>query len=82
MTETITKDNLFRAVRPGPQSKADLTDSAARAIMKAEADSREAKTRRLRQARLEMEAQRPEPAPAKRRGASQPPAQAGIVRPR
>jgi hypothetical protein len=34
--------------------------------MKAEADSREAKTQRLRQARLEMEVQRPEPVPAKR----------------
>lgn len=65
MAETITKDNLFRTVRPGSQTKADLTDSAARAIMKAEADSREAKTQRLRQARLEMEAQSPVPAPAK-----------------
>jgi hypothetical protein len=66
MAEPITKDNLFRTVRSGPQTKADLTDSAARAIMKAEADSREAKTQRLRQARLEMEVQRPEPVPAKR----------------
>jgi copper oxidase (laccase) domain-containing protein len=65
MAETITKDNLFRAARPGPQTKADLMDSAARAIMKAEADSREAKTQRLRQARLEMEAQRSVPVPAK-----------------
>lgn len=66
MAETITKDNLFRAARPGPQTKADITDSTARAIIKAETDSREAKTRRLRQARLEMEAQRPAPASAKR----------------
>lgn len=32
MAETTTKDNLFRTVRPGPQTKADLTHSAARAI--------------------------------------------------
>lgn len=38
-------------------------------MMMAETDSREAKTQRLRQARLEMEVQRPGPAPAKRRAA-------------
>lgn len=69
MAEIITKNNLFRATRQGSQTKADITDSTARAIMKAETDSRQAKTQRLRQARLEMEAQRPEPAPAKRRAA-------------
>lgn len=67
MAETITKDNLFRVAPPGPKTRADFTDSAARTIIKAEADSREAKTQRLRLARLEMEARRPEPAPTKTR---------------
>jgi hypothetical protein len=66
MTEAITEDNLFRPMPTKPQNKADLTDSTARAIIQAEANDREAKTRRLRQARLQMEAQRPEPAPVKR----------------
>lgn len=64
MAGTITKDGLFQSARPAPQSRADLTNRAARAILSAEADSREAKIQRQRQARLEMEAQRP--APAKR----------------
>lgn len=67
MADTITKDNLFHSVRPRPQSRADITDSTARAIIKAEAESREAKTRRLRRARLEMEANCPEPAPTRGR---------------
>lgn len=67
MAKTITKDNLFRPAQPGPKKKSDFANSAARAIIKAEADSRDAKTRRLRQARLEMEARQPKPAPAKGR---------------
>ncbi|MCT7375544.1 hypothetical protein [Chelativorans salis] len=68
MAEAITKDNLFRPAPTTPRSKAELTDSTARAIIQAEADSREAKTQRLRQARLQMEARQPKPAPAKGRG--------------
>ncbi|WP_137387584.1 hypothetical protein [Rhodoligotrophos defluvii] len=68
MAVAITKDNLFRLVRPGPQTKAEITNSTARAIIQAEADSREAKTRKLRQARLQMKARQPKPAPAKGRG--------------
>ena len=67
MTDTITKENLFRPTPSRAQSKADLTNSTARAIIKAEVDEREAKTNRLRQARLEMEARQPAPAPAKAR---------------
>lgn len=69
MTDAITKNNLFRPAQSKAQNKAELTDSTARAIIKAEADAREAKSQRLRQARLEMEAQQPEPAPAKSRAA-------------
>ena len=69
-TEAITKDNLFRPVPTKQQSKAELTDSTARAIIQAAADDREAKTQRLKQARLQMEARRLEPAPVKH-GAAQ-----------
>lgn len=67
MSDAITKDNLFRPVLSKAQNKSELTDSTARAIIKMEADDREAKTRRLRQARLEMEARQSQQAPAKGR---------------
>jgi hypothetical protein len=47
------------AFKPKPskaETKADVTDHAARSIISAEAERREAKTARLRQARLEQEA--------------------------
>lgn len=44
MTDTITRENLFRPVPKTPRSKAELTDSTSRAIVQAETDSREAKT--------------------------------------
>ena len=69
MNKTLNKDNLLRPQKSKAQSKADLTDSTARAIIKVEADERQAKTRRLKQARLEMEAQQPQPAPTKTRAA-------------
>jgi hypothetical protein len=67
MTEAITNNDLFRPLPTKLRSKAELIDCAARAIIQAEADDREAKTQKLRQARLEMEARRAEPAPAKNR---------------
>jgi hypothetical protein len=57
MSAIITKDNLFRPARSKAETKADITDSAARAIIDAEAEKREAKTERLRKARLKMEAE-------------------------
>ncbi|WP_428669831.1 hypothetical protein [Roseibium sp.] len=68
MNSTPDKNSLFRPTRPNAQSKAQATDNAARAIMADEANRRAAKTLKLRQARLEMEAQRPEPAPSVTRG--------------
>ena len=56
MTSIITKNNLFRPVRPKADTKADRTTRNVRAIVKAEADQREAKTAKLRQARLDKEA--------------------------
>ena len=68
-TNTITKDTLFSAPRSKAENKADITDRTARAIIKAEAERRIAKSERLRQARLDMEARQPKPAPAKPRAA-------------
>ncbi|MBT3071304.1 hypothetical protein KKP04_10525 [Rhodomicrobium sp. Az07] len=54
----ITKDTLFAPPRK-PQTKADMTNTAARAIIDSESALRVAKIEKLRQARLEMEAQQP-----------------------
>ncbi|TWG65949.1 hypothetical protein L610_001100000350 [Aminobacter sp. J44] len=57
MTQPLTEQTLFK---PQPsnkaQTKADMTDSAARAIIGEEARRREEKTARLREARLAREA--------------------------
>jgi len=77
MTAIITKDNLFRPTRSKAETKAQVTDNAARAIIDAEVDSREAKTERLRQARMKMEADQAETseaAPAKKTRAKAKPA--------
>ena len=60
MSDIINRHNLFKAPRSRADIKADLTDETARAIVDAEVESREAKTARLRQARLDMEAKRAE----------------------
>lgn len=52
------------AFKPNRQeSKAQTTDAAARAIIDAEASKRDAKTAKLRAARLAMEAEQPAEAP-------------------
>ena len=56
MSGTITEHNLFRPRPSKAETKADVTDHAARTIIEDEAARREAKTARLRQARLESEA--------------------------
>ncbi|MCP1999750.1 hypothetical protein J2S34_002198 [Nitrobacter winogradskyi] len=53
---TITKDNLFRPMRSRMETRADITDQAARDFIRAESEQRDANTARLRQARLENEA--------------------------
>ncbi|WEX07855.1 hypothetical protein [Chelativorans sp. AA-79] len=68
MSDVITQHNLFRPTRSKAETKADITDNTARAIIDAEAASREAKTARLRKARLEQEERAAAvPAPAKQR---------------
>ncbi|MCO5159919.1 MAG: hypothetical protein M9939_02195 [Mesorhizobium sp.] len=67
----VTQHNLFRPARSKAESKAQTTDNAARAIIDDEAARREAKTAKLRQARLEQEARAAaEPAPAKAKKAA------------
>ena len=71
MAEAITKENLFQFARRAPQTITDITNDAVRAIVKAETDTREIKSRKLRQARLEIEAQQT-PMPTKRRVGNSP----------
>lgn len=52
----VTADNLFKPRPSKPVTKTDITDHAALAIIRQEAEHREAKTNRLRRARLEQEA--------------------------
>jgi hypothetical protein len=67
MSSHITEHNLFRPVR-SKSTKADITDHTARTILEAEAERRDAKTARLRAARLAKEAVLiPAPSPVKRR---------------
>lgn len=63
MSRTITEHNLLRPARSKAETKAEVTDHTARAIIGDEAQRREAKTARLRQARLENEA-KPAAAPS------------------
>ena len=56
MSRVITQDNLFRPVRSKAETKAEITDQTARSIVGAEAERRDAKTARLRKARLASEA--------------------------
>ena len=63
----ITKDNLFRPVPSKAEAKSDVTTRTAKAMIEAETASREAKTARLRKARLAMEAEQPAPPPSKPR---------------
>lgn len=68
MSTELTEHTLFRPTRSKSETKADITDQTARAIIEADAERRESKTARLRQARLESEANSTDaPAPVKRR---------------
>ncbi len=56
MSRTIVEHSLFKSKSSKAESKADTTSHAARAIIRAEVERRDAKTARLKQARLEREA--------------------------
>lgn len=63
MSRAIDEQSLFKPRASKAETKADITDHAARVIIGDEASRREAKTARLRQARLESEAKLSELAP-------------------
>ena len=56
MSRAIAEHSLFKPKASKAETKADITNHAARAIIGDEAARREAKTARLRQMRLENEA--------------------------
>jgi hypothetical protein len=60
-----TEDDVFKLKPKNPQTRAEITDSTVRVILKEEADERTSLTRKLRAARLAREAEAPEPVPAK-----------------
>lgn len=70
MSETSAMETFIKPKRTSPDSKAETTTRIAREMLDAEATRREAKTARLRAARLAMEAkaasETPEPAPKKK----------------
>lgn len=73
MNQSVKAQNLFRPSKPSPTTKADLTDRHAREILEAEAAQREAKTAKLREARIQAEASASEPdAPEKPRRQAKP----------
>lgn len=72
MPKTIEARGVFAPTPSRQDSKANTTTSVARAILETEVKQREAKTARLRELRLKMEAEtQPEPVkatkPAKKR---------------
>lgn len=56
MGSTFEESILFKPKQSKAETKADITDRTARALFNDEAARREAKTARLRQARLDSEA--------------------------
>lgn len=62
----MSSDKSIRPKRETAESKAETTKRISQELQQTEADIRDAKTQRLRAARLAMEDTQPEPAPAKR----------------
>jgi len=67
MSDIVSKDNLFRPAMSKAESKAEVTNRTAWDMLNTEAARREAKTARLRAARLASEAAVAAPAREKRR---------------
>jgi len=68
------KDDPLKVTRKTPQTKAEITDSTVRAILKEESDERTLRTRKLREARLAMEAKAAKVAAAEAAAAASAPA--------
>lgn len=73
MSGNIT-EGLFKRPASKAESKADSTNRAAREIISGEAAKREAKTARLREARMALEAAQPAPEEAPKRRRTKAPA--------
>ncbi|TKT81260.1 hypothetical protein [Aquamicrobium sp. LC103] len=65
MASIPTKENVFKPAPSRIEAKADVTTKVARSIIDAEVASREAKTARLRRARLQKESNDNVAAPVK-----------------
>lgn len=76
MNQTITEQSIFKPKASKSESKAEITDHAARAIIDDEVARREAKTAKLRQARLELEAKQADEAAAAAKSKTKTPAPA------
>ncbi len=75
MNKKITQHNLFRPTKSKSETKAEITDHTAKGIIAAETKARDAKSARLRAARLENEEGAPAPAtksPKQRKAAPKP----------
>lgn len=75
MSETATKESIFKPTKSKAETKSEITDRTARAVIDAEANARDAKTERLKAQRLAMEAKRAaeeaaNPAPVKKKRAT------------
>ena len=57
MNKSLTKDPLFKPTQSKRETKSDITDRTARAILAEESAKSQAKTAKLRAARKKMEAQ-------------------------
>lgn len=67
MSTESTDGKLSRTRRETAESKAETTKRISQELLQAEVDLREAKTNKLRAARLAMQAEQPAPEPAKAR---------------
>ena len=69
---SVTRENVFKEI--APKDKAQSTHEAARAIINAEGNARDAKTARLKQQRLDWEAAQPAPEAAPKKTRAKKPA--------
>lgn len=72
MVRSITKENLFVPASDKAEAKGDTTTRVAQSILDGEVAAREAKTARLRAARLAMEAAQEPAAEAKPKARKKP----------
>ncbi|MGS4885968.1 hypothetical protein [Roseibium sp. MB-4] len=64
MTKPLTRDTLFKPQRPTAATKAEITKQVSMDLTQVETDLRNAKTAKLKQARLERDARLAEDAKA------------------